>query len=61
MIRTVEAIIDEDGQVRLLEEVRLPGARRAFVTILEEAPRRMDTTLEIIFYAVAGPNSRLTR
>ena len=39
MIRTVEAIIDEDGQVRLLEEVRLPGARRAFVTILEEAPR----------------------
>jgi hypothetical protein len=39
MIRTVEAIIDEDGQVRLLEEVRLPGARRAFVTILEKAPR----------------------
>ena len=39
MIRTVEAIIDENGQVQLLEEVRLPGARRAFVTILEEAPR----------------------
>jgi hypothetical protein len=39
MIRTVEAIIDEQGQVRLLEEVRIPKARRALVTILEEAPR----------------------
>jgi hypothetical protein len=39
MIRTVEAIIDEHGQVRLLEEVTLPKSRRALVTILEEAPR----------------------
>lgn len=38
MIRTVEAVIDEHGQVRLLEHVRLPTARRAFVTILEERP-----------------------
>lgn len=40
MIKTIEAIIDEHGRVRLLEEVRLPAARRALVTILEEAPRR---------------------
>ena len=39
MIRTVEAIVDEHGHVRLLEEVGLPEARRALVTILEEAPR----------------------
>jgi hypothetical protein len=39
MIRTVEAIVDEHGRVRLLEEVELPEARRALVTILEEAPR----------------------
>jgi ATP-dependent DNA ligase len=39
MIRTVEAIVDEHGHVRLLERVRLPEARRALVTILEEAPR----------------------
>jgi hypothetical protein len=39
MIRTVEAIVDEHGRVRLLEEVRLPAARRALVTILEEVPR----------------------
>lgn len=36
MIRTVEAIIDERGTVRLLENVNLPNARRALVTILEE-------------------------
>lgn len=36
MIQTVEALIDENGSVSLLEEVRLPAARRALVTILEE-------------------------
>jgi len=38
MIRTVEAVIDEDGKVRLLEPVRPPTARRALVMILEEGP-----------------------
>jgi len=38
MIRTVEAVIDEDGNVRLLEAVRPSSARRALVTILEESP-----------------------
>jgi hypothetical protein len=38
MIRTVEAIIDEQGNVSLLESVRPPSARRALVTILEEEP-----------------------
>ncbi len=38
MIRTVEAVIDEQGTVRLLEAVRLPAARRALVTILEDEP-----------------------
>lgn len=36
MIRTIEAVIDEHGAVRLLENVDLPNARRALVTILEE-------------------------
>ncbi len=39
MIRTVEAIIDEHGSVRLLEAVKLPAARRALVTILDDEPR----------------------
>lgn len=38
MIRTVEAVIDEQGRVRLLEAVPLVAPRRALVTILEEEP-----------------------
>lgn len=38
MIKTIEAIIDEQGNVRLLESVRLASARRALVTILEDIP-----------------------
>jgi hypothetical protein len=33
-----EAVIDERGNVRLLEPVRPGGVRRALVTILEERP-----------------------
>jgi hypothetical protein len=38
MIRTIEAVIDEQGGVHLLEPVELGSTRRAFVTILEESP-----------------------
>ena len=38
MIQTIEAIIDENGKVHLLESVHLPKARRALVTILEDEP-----------------------
>jgi hypothetical protein len=37
MSRTVDAIVDEQGNVRLLEPLHLPTARRAVLTILEEA------------------------
>ena len=36
MIKTVEAVIDEQGNVRLLEPVHPGQARRALVTILDE-------------------------
>jgi hypothetical protein len=36
MIQTVEAVIDADGHVRLLGEVRVDAPRRALVTVLEE-------------------------
>jgi hypothetical protein len=45
MIRTVEAVVDEQGRVQLLEEVRITGARRALVTILEESPSANETAL----------------
>ncbi len=45
MIRTLEAVIDSDGNVRLLEEVHLPGPRRALVTFLQDAPRANETAV----------------
>lgn len=38
MIKTVEAVIYEHGNVRLPEPVQPGGVRRALVTILEERP-----------------------
>lgn len=47
MIRTLEAVIDEHGTVRLLEAIQLPAARRALVTVLEDEPmsHRAETAL----------------
>jgi hypothetical protein len=36
MIQTVEAVIDDSGQVRLLGEFHITGPRRALVTVLDE-------------------------
>lgn len=38
MIRTVEASVDEKGQVRLSEPLTLSRSQRALVTILDEEP-----------------------
>ena len=38
MIRTVEAIVDEQGQVRLSEPLRASRSQRALVTLLDEEP-----------------------
>jgi hypothetical protein len=38
MIKTFEAIIDQNGKVHLLEDVKLNASKRALVTILDEAP-----------------------
>ena len=36
MIQTVEAFIDEQGKVKLPDDIRLPKGPRALVTVLEE-------------------------
>ena len=36
MILTVEAVIDENGRIRLLTAVHVDSPRRALVTVLEE-------------------------
>ena len=38
MTTTFEAMMDEQGNVTLLESIRLPAVRRALVTVLEEEP-----------------------
>jgi hypothetical protein len=39
MFRTFEAMIDENGNVRLLESVQLPRTRRALITVLMDEPK----------------------
>ena len=47
MMKTIEAVVDERGRVRLLEKVKLRSARRALVTILGDPPseRAAETAL----------------
>lgn len=42
MLRTIEAVIETDGRIRLLEAVDLTGARRALVTVLEDSAEETD-------------------
>jgi hypothetical protein len=44
-MKTVEAVIQPNGEVRLVEPVRVSSPRRALVTILEEAPTVHDAAL----------------
>jgi hypothetical protein len=45
MKQTIEAVIDSEGAVHLLENVHLSSSRRALVTILEEEPVASETAL----------------
>jgi hypothetical protein len=56
MIQTFEAIIDEQGQVRLLETVNLPATRRALVTVLDEEPASVSETAFLSEQALADWN-----
>jgi hypothetical protein len=38
MFRTIEAVIDENGAVRLLEPIQLAASTRLLVTVLEPEP-----------------------
>ena len=38
MIQTLEAVIDQQGALRLVEPIKLPPSRRALITILDEEP-----------------------
>ena len=57
MSQTIEAIIDKEGNVELLESVRLAGARRALVTILDDSPTD-ESTLELGYQQMAQDEER---
>ncbi|MBI2918434.1 MAG: hypothetical protein HYY01_10635 [Chloroflexi bacterium] len=44
MIKTIEAVIDEQGNVRLLEPIELGTEKRALVVILDEPTARIQET-----------------
>jgi hypothetical protein len=44
-MKTVEAVIEPTGEVRLIGPVHVASPTRALVTILEEAPDAHDTAL----------------
>jgi hypothetical protein len=44
-MKTVEAIIEPTGEVRLLEPVHVTSQTRALVTVLDEAPDAHETAL----------------
>jgi hypothetical protein len=54
MIQTLEAVIDEQGTVRLLEDVHLPGARRALVTILHDEPSAFPAETAVLSETALG-------
>jgi len=44
-MQTLEAVVDENGKVRLLENIRLPRARRALLTILDDEPKQIKSKI----------------
>lgn len=40
MLKTLEAVVEQGGQIRLLEEESLPPGRKVLVTVLSEEPGR---------------------
>ena len=57
MSQTIEAVINQEGEVQLLESIRLNEARRALVTILDEAPAD-DAELELGYKQMAQDEER---
>jgi hypothetical protein len=57
MSQTLEAVIDEEGKVRLLESIRLAAAHRALVTILDDPPTD-ESTIELGYQQMAQDEER---
>ncbi len=38
MLQTIEAVTDQDGNLRMMKTVKLPKLRRVLITILDDEP-----------------------
>ena len=57
MIKTIEALVDDEGRVRLLQPVHLGSIRRALVVILDE-PEVLDDETALLSEAALTDWSR---
>ena len=48
MLKTIEAVIDQDGTLRFLEPIQLPKFRRVLITILNDEPTDEMTNLALM-------------
>lgn len=48
MLQSVKGIIDQNGELRVLENVKLPKSRRIIITILDEEPAEEEYNLALL-------------
>lgn len=48
MIQTIEAVIDQQGNIQPLQDVLFPRGRRALITILDEKPSNLPPETAIL-------------
>jgi hypothetical protein len=48
MLKTIEAVTEQDGRLRILEPIRLSKRRRVIITILNEEPSEEITNLALL-------------
>jgi len=48
MLQTIEAFIDEKGNLKILESIKLPKKRRVIITILNEEPAEDAVNLALL-------------
>ena len=56
MLRTIKALIETDGTVRLLEPVRLASRRQALLTILEDGEEDVPSSSAMLSEAALSPD-----
>lgn len=54
MLQTIEAVINESGQIRLTQPIGIKGTHRALVTVLDEPPVETLETTKLSEQALAA-------